>query len=125
MSFAFAMYHGRLVDDPQERDYKNREGKAGKMTTFAVAVDARFGDKTYYHDCTAFGQTAEAIAVHFHKGQEICVYGEPTYNVKEDKETGKKMKFETLNVDRFDFCGTKADNGNGDTFEKVNDDTPF
>ena len=107
--------HGRLTDDVKERDYTKQDGKSGKMATFAVACDAKFGDATYYFDCSAFGKTAEVIAAHFHKGQEILVYGEMTYRDKD------KKRFYTVNVDRFEFCGTKP----ADSLEQVNKDVPF
>lgn len=127
--FAFEMLHGRLTHDPDERDYNKKDGTKGKMTTFTVAVDARFGDATYYHDCAAFGRTAEIIAAHFHKGQEIVTWGEPTYNDREDKNGNGKRRFHTLNVIGFDFCGAKADSdtpqATKDSFEQIDDDTPF
>lgn len=116
--------HGRLADDVQVRDYKNSKGKTGKMATFSVAVDPRFGDNTNFFDCASFGdKQADLIATHFHKGQEIMLTGEMTSRVVE--KDGKKTKYWTVNVDRFDFCGKREDIPAGNSMENVNEDVPF
>lgn len=113
--------HGRLTRDPEERDYKNNKGDSGKMTTFCVAVDQRWGDHTNYFDCAAFGKTGEVIAAHFYKGQEIALRGEMNSR-NNGKEGNEKRTYWTVNVDEFDFCGSKTDSkGNLD----ATDDMPF
>ena len=48
------------------------------------------------------------------------MYGELTYNDKDGK------RYYTVNVDRFDFCGSKGESNSGnDTLEEVNNDVPF
>lgn len=112
------LLHGRLTDDVKVKDYTTQKGKTDKMSSFCVAVDQRWGDNTNYFDCSAFGKTADLIATHFHKGQEIVVRGE--MNSRTVEKDGMKRKYWTVNVDQFDFCGKKdAD------FVDVNDDTPF
>lgn len=118
--------HGRLVDDVAERDYTTKEGDTKKMSTLTLAVDQRWGDNTNYFDCAAFGKTADLLATHFHKGQEIVVRGE--MNSRTVDKDGTKRKYWTVNIDQFDFCGSKADNDKkaaGDSFEKVDQDVPF
>lgn len=120
MGGSWIYVHGRLTKDPETRSYNKSDGSTGTMTVFCVAVDARFGDKTYYYDCTAHGRNGELIMAHFKKGQEIIVSGEHVYNEKD------KKKFWNVNVDRFEFCGTKANNeGQGETFTQLDKDVPF
>lgn len=112
--------HGRLTADPESRTYKKADGNESSMTTYCVACDARFGDKSYFYDCTMFGRNAELALAHLKKGREVVVYGELTYNDKNDK------RYYTVNVDRFDFCGSKNDgNKAGDSLEEVDKDVPF
>ena len=120
------LLHGRLTADPEERDYTTQDGSKKKMTTITVTVDQRWGDNTNYFDCAAFGKTADLLAAHFHKGQEILLRGEMNSRTKE--KDGVKRKYWTVNIDQFDFCGKKADNEgttNGDSLEAVNEDVPF
>ena len=119
MGSSYTIIHGRLTADPEEKTYNKADGSTGTMVIFAVAVDARFGDNTYYYDCSAFGKMAELIKAHFHKGKEIIVQGEHIYKEKD------KKRFWTLNVDRFDFCGSKDVTVQGDSMQAISDDTPF
>lgn len=111
--------HGRLTKDPEQRDYTNKNGN-GKMTTFTVAADQRWGDTTNYFDCSAFGKTGELVAAHFHKGQEIIVRGE--MNSRKIEKDGVKRVYWTINVDEFDFCGSKQ---TADSMEQLEEDSPF
>lgn len=114
------MIHGRLTRDVEERDYTSQQGKSNKMAVFTVAVDQRWGDNTNYFDCAAFGKTADLIATHFHKGQEIMLRGE--MNSRKVEKDGVNRVYWTINVDQFDFCGNKTDGkGNLD----VTDEMPF
>lgn len=125
---ALEILHGRLTRDPEQKDIKKKDGTTTKMTAFTVAVDARWGENTYFHDCTAWGKTGELIANYFHKGSEIIVYGEPIYNKKPDEHGGADRKYWSLNVDKWQFCGTKANADAADAkdgFEQLDDDTPF
>jgi len=115
--------HGRLVDDVKERDYKTKSGENKKMSTLTIAADQRWGDNTNYFDCATFGTQADLIATHFHKGQEILVRGE--MNSRTVEKDGQKRKYWTVNIDQFDFCGKKADSEKTDSFEDLNDETPF
>ena len=113
--------HGRLTKDPEQRQYTKRDGSTGTMSTFCVACDAKFGDATYYYDCTAAGKTGELIYTHMKKGSEILLYGEHVYRDKDGK------RFWNVNVDRFEFCGSRQNSGtpSGETFQEVSDSTPF
>ena len=116
--------HGRLTRDPEQKTFKKKDGSAGTLTTFCVACDAKFGDFTYYFDCSASGKTGELVYTHLNKGSEVLVYGEMVYRDKDNK------RFYNVNVDRFEFCGSKT-NGSStqaakqETLEDVAEDTPW
>ena len=112
--------HGRLTRDIESRDYQSKSG-SNTMATFCVACDAKFGDDAYYFDCTAFGKTGELATAHLRKGSEVLVYGEMTYRDKQQAD-GTKRRFYSVNVDRFEFCGSKKSD---DGFEQINKDVPF
>lgn len=112
--------HGRLTRDVDGREYQGKNG-TGTMATFCVACDAKFGDDVYYFDCSAFGKTGELAAAHLRKGSEVIVYGEHTYRDKEQAD-GTKRRYWSVNVDRFEFCGSKRSE---DGFEQLDKDVPF
>lgn len=118
--------HGRLTKDVEEKDYSTKNGKTGRLAKFTVASNPRYGEDASFFECSVFGeQRADLIATHFHKGQEIVVSGEMTSRKAKTKHDDD-VTYWNVNVDTFDFCGKKADNeASGDSFEKVDDDTPF
>ena len=75
---------------------------------------------------------------YFHKGKEIAVSGEGRTGSYTDKN-GTKHKTYTINVDKFDFCGSSKDSAQAaskleqdaaarlmpDTMEKQEEDIPF
>ena len=65
-------------------------------------------------------KTGELVAAHFHKGQEIIVRGE--MNSRKIEKDGVKRVYWTINVDEFDFCGSKQ---NADSMEQLEEDSPF
>lgn len=110
--------HGRLTREPEIKDYESKKGK-GKMATFTVASDRRFGDDPDFFDCALFGdKRADVFGTHFHKGQEIVLMGE--LNSRTVESDGVKRKYWTINVDQFDFCGSKQDG-----MQQIEDDAPF
>lgn len=119
MGGSFSVIHGRLANDPEQRTYKKSDGSTGTMVVFCVAVDSRFGDHTNYWDCAAHGKTGELVMAHLKKGKEVVCYGEHVYNEKD------KKRYWTLNIDKFEFCGTKDQTAPDDSMEQVNKDVPF
>ena len=115
--------HGRLTRNPETKTYSTAKGEPGSLASFSVAVNRRFGEETDFFNCTAFGKTGELVSNHFSKGQEIIVEGSMQASKKEDKT------YWNLNVDSFDFCGSKKDNGTPsitDGAEVIDDeDIPF
>lgn len=98
--------HGRLTRDPEMK-----VGNSGaEYCKFSVAV-GKFNGKereTDFFDCTAFGKTAAAIAKFFEKGREIIVVGSMESSTV-TKDDGTKVKYWSVKVDTFAFCGSKGD----------------
>ena len=121
--------HGRLTRDPELTPRKNSD--SSDRVNFTVAVDARYGDETFFYDCVCFGKRAEVIHKFFSKGQEIVVWGEGQIHKYPDKNGGPDRKSYSIFVEGFDFCGSKNDSSKGknntsdDAWKKQEEDIPF
>lgn len=103
--------HGRLTRDPEMR----QTASGISVTNFTVAVDRDYKDQsgekqTDFFDCTAWKGRGEVIAKYFQKGSEICVTGSMESRKYEDKEGNNRIAW-AINVQGFDFCGSKRDSG--------------
>ena len=120
-----AIIIGNLTKDPEKKITQN--GKT--VCSFSVAVKRRFQDVTDFHDCVAWGNTAEAICRNFHKGKEILVEGE--LQKRSYEKDGIKRWVTELVVEAFSFTGRKDDGESEQkqkTWEEVEaeeDDLPF
>ena len=93
--------HGRLAKDPELRHTQNSKAVA----SFTLAVDG-YGDKTDFINCIAWGKTAETMQKFLAKGSEVVASGRISTRNYENKE-GKKVYVTEVNVQQFDFCGSK------------------
>lgn len=123
---------GRLTRDPEQKALPN--GTA--VTNFSLATSRTWKDKdgnkqedVEYHNCVAFGKTAEIIGQYLKKGQLAGVIGRIQTRSWDDKDSGKKMYRTEIVVDQMQM-GPKAGNG-GDTrsqadkdFDAVGKDAP-
>ena len=105
--------HGRLTRDPEAR----QTASGISVTNFCVAVDRDYKDQngekqTDFFDCTAWKGRGEVIAKYFQKGSEICVTGSMESRKYKDKEGNNRTAWE-INVQGFDFCGSKGDKASG------------
>ena len=88
-----SMVYGRLAQDPTVRQTAN----GGQMTTFDVASNREYGDKTEadYMRCLAFGKLGEYVAKYGAKGKSLIVFGEeqhPKYVDKNgNRQTGNQL----------------------------------
>ena len=114
--------HGRLTRDPEFTPRVNSDGH--DRANFTVAVDRRFGDETDFFDCVIFGSRAGVIEKYFGKASEIVVTGEGQIRSYTGKD-GVKRKAYSIVVSDFDFCGSKKDKDNGDSWEQLDEDNPF
>lgn len=100
---------GRLARDPELRTTQNQM----QVCRFSVAVNRRQrqqeGQPTAdFLNCTAFGKTANNIAIYFHKGSRIGVEGHIQTGSYTDRD-GKKVYTTDIIVDQFDFIDTKSE----------------
>lgn len=120
--------HGRLTRDPELRKTQSDVS----VCNFSVAVDRRYQSKeeklTDFFDCVAWRGLADLINTHFSKGKEILLSGEMQSRKWKDKEGNNRISWE-IQVESFDFCGSKRDEaGTAGQFTDIDDsdgDLPF
>lgn len=90
---------GRVTKDPELRQTKGGTG----VTTFGVATNHVYKDKSgakqetaQFHNCVAFGRTAEIVGQFVRKGQEVFVAGRVEYRSWEDKNGQKRYTTEVI-----------------------------
>ena len=88
---------GRLTDDPVLR--YTTDGKA--VTNFRVAINGR-NDRVDFVDVTVWGKTAEAVAEHKGKGDQIAVSGRITTSEWTDDD-GKRHFRTGVTADEVNF----------------------
>lgn len=116
---------GRLTRDPEQKALPN--GTA--VTNFSLATGRTWKDKdgnkqeeTEFHNCVAFGRTAEIIAQYLKKGQLAMIQGRIQTRSWEDKDTQKKMYRTEIIVEQMQM-GPKAGNA-GASQEQTSDTEP-
>lgn len=105
MNINLAQVCGRIT-----RDLEIRAIQTGtNVLQFGVASNRTWKDKegrkqeeVEFHNCVAFGRTAEIIAQYFQKGDEIYVIGRLKTSTWEPKEGGKRYKTDII-VEKFEF----------------------
>lgn len=100
---------GNLGNDPEIINLES--GK--KLAKFSLATNETFknatGEKitsTEWHNCIAWGKTAEIIENYVVKGKEIAIQGKLTSRSYEDKE-GQKRYVTEIVVNELLLLGTK------------------
>ena len=95
-------YQGRLV-----RDIEIQEKGGFKFTEFTVAWSEKYKDDETkcFLRCKAWRATAELLATHFKKGQELVIEGKLV--TEEWEKDGQKNSRLICNVERVHFCGPK------------------
>ena len=96
----------RLTADPEVKIVGQGE-KAKAVATFTVAVDNRFNDEASFFDVNAWGKTAEVIANHVTKGQQIGITGR--LEQQRWEKDGQKRSKVIIVCDGFSFCGKKEE----------------
>ena len=88
-------------------------GDGMAVANFSVATDdyVKKENVTDWHNCVAFGKTAEFIEKHFQKGSGIVIEGKVKTRKWEDKEGNTRYTTETV-VERAEFSkgGTGSEN---------------
>lgn len=120
---------GRLTSDIEVK--RTQSGVA--VAKFSVAVDRDYSKEKEadFIPCTAWRQTADFLGKFFRKGQEILLSGRLLTNKFTDKDGNNRIGYDVM-VDKVEFCGSKASNGNNEQSgftpipdEAVDDDVPF
>ena len=98
---------GHLGADPEVR--YSADGLA--IANFSVATNEGSGEKkrTEWHRCVAFKRSAELISEHLRKGSSIALEGR--IQTRSYEKDGIKRYTTEIVVDRFEFVGSKNDNG--------------
>ena len=104
---------GRLVHDPDTKYTQDQK----PVSKIRLAVD-RYGDKTDFINCTAFGKTAELIGKYLHKGSQVGIQGNIKTRSYENKE-GKTVYTTEVYIDKVQFLEKR------DGFTPTDEDDPF
>lgn len=116
------IYQGRFTADPKV------EQKGGfDMCEFTIAWSEKYKDKETkcFLRCKTWREQAKFVEQHFRKGQECVVEGK--LSTEEWEKDGQKQSRTICNVERVNFCGSKANNtttqsaAGGDDFMKIPD----
>ena len=125
MSMNSCVFLGNLTRTPEVRFIGDSEVA---VCNFGIAVNERYTkrdgeevEKTLFLDCEAWNKMGEVIAEYFVRGQQILVQGKLQLDSWENDEGEKRSKHK-LNVQSFNFTGTKAEN---DKLREERDDEDF
>ncbi len=115
---------GRLTRDPEQKALPSGAAVANfSVATSRTWKDAKTNEKkeeTEFHNCVAFGRTAEVIGQYLKKGQLVNVVGRLQTRSWEDKDTQKKLYRTEIIVDQMQM-GPKAGNAGGETRSQDDD----
>jgi single-strand DNA-binding protein len=86
------------------------------IAKFGIAVNRKFrrGDgenveEVMFIDLTAFGRTAEILAKHVNKGDNLLIDGRLQFDQWNDKQTGDRRSKHSVVVENFQFMNNKQD----------------
>lgn len=91
---------GRLGQSPEAKKLES-----GKMVVnFSIATSENYKNKstgekeehTEWHNCVAWGKTAEIIEAYVKKGDEVAIEGKLTHRTWDDKEGNKRYTTEVV-----------------------------
>lgn len=84
-----------------------KQTQSGKsVASFSLAVKRPYTkDATDFHNVVAWGNTAELLAKHVNKGNQICIRGYLTNREWTDKQGNKRISTEII-AEEVTFCGS-------------------
>lgn len=101
---------GRLTATPTLQVKRLNDGQELRFLRFSIASQRDYKVSDVYPadfiDCVAWRGTAQFIAAHFDKGQEIIISGRLESNTYKNKD-GENRRSVFINVDRAYFAGAK------------------
>ena len=102
---------GRMVRDPEAKKLPN--GNAVSNVSIATSrvykKDDQKVEETEFHNCVAFGRTAEVMNQYLTKGQLVSIVGRLKTRSWDDEASGKKMYRTEIIIDQMQM-GPKAGN---------------
>lgn len=93
------------------RDPETKQASSGmSVTNFSVATEKKYKDekKTQWHNCVAFGKTADIIQQFVSKGSKVYIEGEINYEEYTSKDGVKKSATKILVV-QIQFLGSAGE----------------
>jgi single-strand DNA-binding protein len=103
---------GNLARDPDLRFTGGGTAIAEATVCVTTRYRAQSGEqkeRTAFVGIVIWGQRGEAFAKHHKKGSRACVRGEIITESWEDKTTGKRQSKTKVQVDDWEFSGSKQD----------------
>lgn len=99
------IYQGRLTADTELK-----EVGGFNLTEFTIAWSEKYkeSERKCFLRCKAWRSTAEFINKYFKKGQEILIEGR--LETEEWEKDGQKQSRTICNIEKVNFCGSKAAN---------------
>ena len=115
-SFNKVILMGNFTRDPELRQTQS----GTSVCRFSIAVNRSYNsqdgstrDETCFVEVDSFGRTAENIAKFFSKGRPILIEGRLRQDSWEDKQTGQKRTKLLVVLERFEFVGSRDQQGGG------------
>lgn len=112
------MLTGNLTRDPEVRYTPNGQ----PVCEATVAVSKRWKteageekERTAFVGLVIWGKRGEAFARFHRKGSRACIRGELVQETWEDKQTGKKQSKTRVQVEDWEFAGSKPADGPAET----------
>lgn len=116
MSINKAILVGNVGNDPKTQTYSN-----GNVAQFSLATTERgytlqngtqVPDRTEWHNCIAWGKTADVVAKYVHRGSKLYVEGKIKTRSYDDRQ-GRKCYVTEIHIDVLELLDPKqAANGN-------------
>lgn len=112
MSYNKILLIGNLGKDPDVKEFQN-----GKVVSFTLATTDRaytrqdgvqVSESTQWHNCIAFGKTADFVANYIRKGNKVFVEGKVRYRSYQDQSGATKWVTEII-VDKLDNLSPKTE----------------
>lgn len=103
---------GNLTRDPELRT----TASGTQVLAFGVAVNDRakngqtgqWEDRPNFIDCTMFGNRAQALSPHIHKGSKVAIEGKLRWSQWSDAQTGQKRSKLEVVVDDLEFMDARG-----------------
>jgi len=110
---------GRIGKDPEFKELAN-----GKVCNFSLATSRKYKDKsgeqkedTQWHNCQAWGTTADLVNKYVKKGDQLLIEG--SVNYEQYEKDGVKNYATKIKVDAINFIAGAKSSDNIGQFQKT------